>query len=192
MAICVSSISHPKAKKYGMNNGLKQNSWLFVERRLVYKCKRSPCIYPKHVKIGKAGCNLILWENPEAILRSPNSRNETWVKMVLQQCSKTYLRWSDSNLREGLTLSPLPLFLVRALELIKTLPDIVHQWPKIWPHNYNLYGKAKTWDEIFFSPLRPSHTTTETAKKVVIVHTHYILFYTTAKVFSEKSLWKSL
>ena len=53
---------------------------------------------------------------------------------------------------------------------------------------------------------RPSHTTTETAKKVVIVHTHYNFFsqlqqffqqfyiWTTifTTIFSEKSLWKSL
>ena len=55
-------------------------------------------------------------------------------------------------------------------------------------------------------PMRPSHTTTETAKKVVVVHTHYNFFsqlkrffqqyyiWTTifTKIFSEKFLWKSL
>ena len=30
----------------------------------------------------------------------------------------------------------------------------------------------------------PSHTTTKTTKKGVIVHTHYNFFFTTAKIFS--------
>ena len=37
----------------------------------------------------------------------------------------------------------------------------------------------------FPAALRPSHTTTETTKKVAIVHTYTLqLFFTTAKIFS--------